>query len=156
VLAEFTGAHRRFDFAADVNGIRLYDDYGHHPAEIAATLETARALVDGGRVLVLFQPHLYSRTLHLADELAAALALADIACVTEIYPAREEPLPGVSGKLVVDRLSERRPGMRVGWAPGLPDAAAFVASFARRGDLIFTVGAGDVDSALPLIEESLR
>jgi len=156
VLAEFAGAHRRFDLAADVNGIRLYDDYGHHPAEIAATLETARSLVDGGRVLVLFQPHLYSRTLHLADELAAALALADIACVTEIYPAREEALPGVTGKLVVDRLSEHRPGMRVGWAPGLRDAAALVASFARSGDLVLTVGAGDVDSALPLIEERLQ
>jgi UDP-N-acetylmuramate--alanine ligase len=155
VLAEFAGAHRRFDLAADVNGIRLYDDYGHHPAEIAATLETARALVDGGRVLVLFQPHLYSRTLHLADELAAALALADIACVTDIYPAREEALPGVTGKLVVDRLSEHRPGMRVGWAPGLHDAAALVASFARPGDLVLTVGAGDVDSVLPLIEERL-
>ena len=155
VLVEFTGAHRRFDLAAEVNGIRLYDDYGHHPAEIAATLETARGVAGSGRVLVLFQPHLYSRTLHLADELAAALALADIACVTEIYPAREEPLPGVTGKLVVDRLSERRPGMRVGWAPGLEDAAALVASLARPGDLVLTVGAGDVDSALPLIEERL-
>jgi len=156
VLAEFTGAHRRFDLAAEVNGIRLYDDYGHHPAEIAATLETARALVDGGRVLALFQPHLYSRTLHLADALAEALARADIACVTEIYPAREEPISGVTGKLVVDRLSEVRPGMRVGWAPELRDAAAFIASFARPGDLVLTVGAGDVDSALPLIEERLR
>ena len=156
VLAEFTGAHRRFDLAAEVNGIRLYDDYGHHPAEIAATLETARALVDGGRVLALFQPHLYSRTLHLADDLAEALARADIACVTEIYPAREEPISGVTGKLVVDRLSEVRPGMRVGWAPELRDAAALVASFARPGDLVLTIGAGDVDSALPLIEERLR
>jgi UDP-N-acetylmuramate--alanine ligase len=155
VLAEFTGAHRRFDLAAEVNGIRLYDDYGHHPAEIAATLETARALVDGGRVLALFQPHLYSRTLHLADELAEALARADIACVTEIYPAREEPISGVTGKLVVDRLSEARPGMRVGWAPELRDAAALIASFARPGDLVLTIGAGDVDSALPLIEEQL-
>ena len=94
-----------------MNGIRLYDDYGHHPAEIAATLATARELANGGRVLALFQPHLYSRTLHLTDELAAALARADIACVAEIYPAREEPIPGVSGKLVVDRLSELRPGM---------------------------------------------
>jgi UDP-N-acetylmuramate--alanine ligase len=156
ILAEFTGAHRRFELATEVNAIRLYDDYGHHPAEIAATLETARALVDGGRVLVLFQPHLYTRTLHLADELAAALALADIACVTDIYPAREHPVPGVSGKLVVDRLSEARPGMRVGWAPLLSDAAAVVAALARPGDLVLTVGAGDVDSALPLIEERLR
>jgi UDP-N-acetylmuramate--alanine ligase len=112
--------------------------------------------VDGGRVLALFQPHLYSRTLHLADSLAEALARADIACVTEIYPAREEPISGVTGKLVVDRLSEVRPGMRVGWAPELRDAAAFIASFARAGDLVLTVGAGDVDSALPLIEERLR
>lgn len=156
VLAEFTGAHRRFELHADVNGIRLYDDYGHHPAEIAATLATARELANAGRVLALFQPHLYSRTLHLTDELAAALARADIACVAEIYPAREEPIPGVSGKLVVDRLSELRPGMRVGWAPALPDAAALIASLARAGDLVLTVGAGDVDSALPLIEERLR
>ena len=156
VLAEFTGAHRRFELHAEVNGIRLYDDYGHHPAEIAATLATARELANAGRVLALFQPHLYSRTLHLTNELAAALARADIACVAEIYPAREEPIPGVSGKLVVDRLSELRPGMRVGWAPALPDAAAFIASLARAGDLVLTVGAGDVDSALPLIEERLR
>jgi len=156
VLAEFTGAHRRFELHAEVNGIRLYDDYGHHPAEIAATLATARELANAGRVLALFQPHLYSRTLHLTNELAAALARADIACVAEIYPAREEPIPGVSGKLVVDRLSELRPGMRVGWAPALPDAAALIASLARAGDLVLTVGAGDVDSALPLIEERLR
>jgi UDP-N-acetylmuramate--alanine ligase len=156
VLAEFTGAHRRFELHAEVNGIRLYDDYGHHPAEIAATLATARELANAGRVLALFQPHLYSRTLHLTDELAAALARADIACVAEIYPAREEPIPGVSGKLVVDRVSELRPGMRVGWAPDLPDAAALIASLARAGDLVLTVGAGDVDSALPLIEERLR
>jgi UDP-N-acetylmuramate--alanine ligase len=156
VLADFTGAHRRFELAAEVNDVRIYDDYGHHPAEIAATLETARGLANGGRVLALFQPHLYSRTLHLADELAAALAHADIVCVTEIYPAREEPVPSVTGKLIVDRLSEARPGMRVGWAPALPDAAAVIAALARPGDLVLTIGAGDVDSALPLIEERLR
>ena len=156
VLAEFTGAHRRFNLAAEVNGVRLYDDYGHHPAEIAATLDTARTLANGGRVIALFQPHLFSRTLHLAAELAAALARADIVCVTEIYPAREEPIQGVCGKLVVDRLSEARPGMRVGWTPELPAAAAVVASLARPGDLLLTIGAGDVDSALPLIEERLR
>ena len=76
--------------------------------------------------------------------------------MTEIYPAREEPIQGVSGKLVVDRLSEARPGMRVGWTPELPAAAAVVASLARPGDLLLTIGAGDVDSALPLIEERLR
>jgi len=155
-LEHFGGAHRRFELAAEVNGIRLYDDYGHHPAEVAATLATARTLANGGRVLALFQPHLYSRTLHLADALAAALAGADIACVTEIYPAREDPIPGVSGKLVVDRLTELRPGMRVGWAPGLADAAGLVAGEARPGDVVLTIGAGDVDDALALLEERLR
>jgi UDP-N-acetylmuramate--alanine ligase len=155
-LVDFGGAHRRFELVAEVNGIRLYDDYGHHPAEVAATLATARTLANGGRVLALFQPHLYSRTLHLADALAEALAGADIACVTEIYPAREDPIPGVSGKLVVDRLTELRPGMRVGWAPGLPDAAGVIASQARPGDIVLTVGAGDVDDALALLEERLR
>ncbi|HEX5469101.1 MAG TPA: cyanophycin synthetase [Gaiellaceae bacterium] len=153
VLAEFAGAHRRLEPRGEAAGIRFYDDYGHHPAEIAATLAAARGLADGGRVLVLFQPHLYSRTLHLAPELASALAEADIACVTDIYPAREDPLPGVSGKLVVDRLAELRPGMRVGWAPRLADAVALLVGEVRSGDLVLTVGAGDVDSALPLLEE---
>jgi UDP-N-acetylmuramate--alanine ligase len=155
VLAEFSGAHRRFELVADAGGVRLYDDYGHHPSEVAATLATARSLVDGGRVLVLFQPHLYSRTLHLAGELAEALTGADIASVTDIYPAREEPVPGVTGKLVVDRLAELRPGMRIGWAPTLHDAAALIVAQARPGDLLLTIGAGDVDSVLPLLEERL-
>jgi UDP-N-acetylmuramate--alanine ligase len=155
LLAEFLGARRRFQPAGEVGGVRLYDDYGHHPAEIAATLETGRGLVGGGRVLVLFQPHLYSRTLHLAAELAAALVRADIACVTEIYPAREDPIAGVSGKLVVDRVAELRPGMRIAWAPKLADAAAFLAHVARAGDVVLTVGAGDVDSALGILEERI-
>ena len=155
LLAEFAGARRRFQSVGEVGGVRFYDDYGHHPAEIAATLDTARWLKKEGRVLALFQPHLYSRTIHLADELAEALTRADIACVTEIYPAREEPVPGVSGKLVVDRVSELRPGMRIGWAPALADAAALIAAQARPGDLVLTIGAGDVDSALPLLEERL-
>jgi len=155
LLAEFAGARRRFQSVGEVGGVRFYDDYGHHPAEIAATLDTARGMKKEGRVLAVFQPHLYSRTLHLADELAEALTRADIACVTEIYPAREEPVPGVSGKLVVDRVSELRPGMRIGWAPALADAAALIAAQARPGDLVLTIGAGDVDSALPLLEERL-
>ena len=155
LLAEFAGARRRFQSVGEVGGVRFYDDYGHHPAEIAATLDTARGMKKEGRVLAVFQPHLYSRTLHLADELAEALTRADIACVTEIYHAREEPVPGVSGKLVVDRVSELRPGMRIGWAPALAGAAALIAAQARPGDLVLTIGAGDVDSALPLLEERL-
>jgi UDP-N-acetylmuramate--alanine ligase len=132
--------------------VTVLDSYAHHPAELAADLAAVR---DGGRLLALFQPHLYSRTLHLAHGFAAALAAADGACVTEIYPAREEPLPGVSGRLVVAELAQLRPGMRIGWAPSLEDAAAVVAGWARPGDTILTLGAGDVDRAAPLILEAL-
>ena len=119
VLADFRGAGRRFEERGRAGEVQVFDDYGHHPTEIAATLAAARGLVGpGGRLVVLYQPHLYSRTLHLAFELAGALAAADAVCVTDVYAAREEPLPGVSGKLVVDRLAEIRPGMtdRVGAA----------------------------------------
>ena len=155
VLAEFRGAGRRLERRGEAGGVRVLDDYAHHPAEIAATLAAARELVPDGRVLVLFQPHLYSRTVHLGHELAAALAAADATCVTDVYAAREAPLPGVTGKLVVDRLTELRPGMAVGWTPAVADGAALVAALARPGDIVLTVGAGDVDEAVPAILERL-
>jgi UDP-N-acetylmuramate--alanine ligase len=155
VLAGFRGAGRRLESHGEAGGVRLFDDYGHHPAEVAASLAAARALASHGRLLALFQPHLYSRTLHLAHELAAALAGADLAVVTEVYAAREDPLDGVTGKLVVDRLVELRPGMPVGWAPSVGAGALLVADRARPGDVILTIGAGDVDTALPLIKERL-
>ncbi len=155
VLAEFRGAGRRLEARGEANGVLVVDDYAHHPAEIEATLAAARDLASGGRIVVLFQPHLYSRTAYLERELAAALAQADAACVTEIYPAREEPLPGVTGKLLVDRLCELQPGMPIGWAPALEAAAALTAAQARRGDIVLTIGAGDVDRAVPLILERL-
>ena len=155
VLREFRGAGRRLELRGEANGVRVFDDYAHHPAEIAATLTAARALADGGRLVVLFQPHLYSLTLHLSAELAGALAAADAVCVTEIYAAREAPVDGVSAKLVVDRLCERRPGMPVAWAPSLADAAALVTARVSAGDLVLTVGAGDVDKVVPRILEAL-
>src|SRR6185437_11244073 len=133
-------------------GVAVLDSYAHHPAELAADLAAVR---DGGRLLALFQPHLYSRTLHLAHGFATALAGADAACVTEIYPAREEPVPGVSGRLIVDELAVARPGMRIGWAPALERAAEIVAGWARPGDNILTLGAGDVDRAAALVLERL-
>ena len=155
VLPEFLGAARRFEPRGEAAGVRVYDDYGHHPSEIAATLAAARAAVDGGRLLVLFQPHLFSRTRHLAPELGTALAAADAVAVADVYPAREEPVAGVSGKLVVDALAAERPGMPIAWTPSLEDGARFLAQRARRGDLILTIGAGDVERAAPLILEAL-
>jgi UDP-N-acetylmuramate--alanine ligase len=155
-LREFRGAGRRLEPRGEVGGVRFLDDYGHHPAEIEATLAAARDLAGEGRVLVLFQPHLYSRTLYLATELAAALALSDLACVTDVYPAREKPIEGVTGKLIVDRLCELRPGMPVGWTPSIDQGAALLGARARPGDLVVTIGAGDVDKALPLLFERLK
>jgi UDP-N-acetylmuramate--alanine ligase len=151
-LAEFTGAGRRLEPRGEAGGVRVLDDYAHHPAEIRATIEAVR---NGHRVLVLFQPHLYSRTRHLARELGAALASADVAAVTEIYRAREEPVEGVSGKLVVDALAEVRPGMTVGWTPSVEEGARFLARRARPGDVVLTMGAGDVDQAVPLLLQEL-
>ena len=148
VLAEFGGAARRLERRGEIGGATVYDDYAHHPAEIAATLE---ALRDGGRLLVLFQPHLYSRTRHLARELAAALAGADAVAVTDIYAAREEPVGGVSGKLVVDALAEHRPGAAVAWTPSVEEGARYLAAAARPGDRVVTIGAGDVDRAASLL-----
>lgn len=154
-LAGFHGVGRRLESHGEAGGVRLYDDYAHHPAELAATLAAARSLAPDGRIVVLFQPHLYSRTIHVGRELGEALAAADAAVVTEIYAAREEPVVGVSGRIVSDRLAEVRPGMPVGWAPSLTDAARLAASLARPGGLLLTVGAGDVDSTIPLLREQL-
>ena len=152
VLARFHGAGRRYELVGEAAGVTVVDDYAHHPSEIEATVAAARERT-ARRVLVLFQPHLYTRTRHLAYELGTALSTADAVCVTEIYRAREDPVDGVSGKLVVDAL---RPGLRAGWAPQVEDGAKLVASWARPGDLVLTVGAGDIERAGPLVLEALR
>jgi UDP-N-acetylmuramate--alanine ligase len=154
LLREFRGAGRRLEEVGVAGDVRVVDDYAHHPAEIAATLDALRDQ-GAGRLLALFQPHLYSRTRHLARETAAALAGADVVAVTDVYAAREQPIPGVSGKLVVDALAELRPGMPIGWTPSVEDGASFLARRARRGDVIVTIGAGDVDRAAPLVIEEL-
>jgi UDP-N-acetylmuramate--alanine ligase len=151
-IVEFRGAGRRLEPRGEAGGVLVVDSYAHHPAELAADLAAVR---DGGRLLALFQPHLYSRTVHLAHGFAQALAAADAVCVTEIYAAREEPVAGVSGRVVVDELARVRPGMRIGWAPSLDDAARLVAGWARPGDTVLTLGAGDVDRAAPMILQAL-
>jgi UDP-N-acetylmuramate--alanine ligase len=152
VIVEFAGAGRRLEQRGEARGVAVLDSYAHHPAELAADLAAIRP---AGRVLALFQPHLYSRTAHLAYEFARALAAADAVCVTQIYPAREEPIPGVTGRLIVDELARLRPGMRIGWAPQLDDAVSIVSSWARPGDTVLTLGAGDVERAGPLLLEAL-
>jgi UDP-N-acetylmuramate--alanine ligase len=155
-LTSFRGVRRRFELIGESNGVAVFDDYAHNPEKLRAALATARERARGrGRVLALFQPHLYSRTRHLATELGRELAAADVAAVTEIYPAREQSQPGVTGKLVVDALSDARPGFSPGWTPRLEDGARFLSRRARAGDVVLTVGAGDVDRAATLILEDL-
>jgi UDP-N-acetylmuramate--alanine ligase len=152
VIVEFEGASRRLERRGEAGGVVVLDSYAHHPAELAADIAAVR---NGGRVLALFQPHLYSRTVNLVHEFAVALASADAVCVTEIYAAREEPLPGVSGRLIVEELARVRPGMPIAWTPALEDGARVVSSWARTGDTVLTLGAGDVDRAAPLLLELL-
>jgi UDP-N-acetylmuramate--alanine ligase len=113
------------------------------------TIAAARERFPGARIRVLFQPHLYSRTRHLADELADALAAADDVTVTDIYPAREQPVPGVTGRLVIDALSDR--GVLAAYTPSVEQGAARLARRARPGDVLLVVGAGDVDRAVGLL-----
>jgi UDP-N-acetylmuramate--alanine ligase len=149
-IAEYRGAVRRFELRGEAGGVRVYDDYAHHPTEIEATLSTARAL-GARRVLVLFQPHLFSRTRHLAQEFGVALSSADVVAVADVYRAREQPIDGVTGKLIVDEIR----GARVGWMPSAERGARWLASLAADGDVVVTVGAGDVDQAIPVLLEAL-
>jgi len=152
VLREFRGAARRLERRGEAGGVEVVDSYAHHPRELAADIAATR---NGGRILVLFQPHLYSRTRHLAREFGASLAAADVVAVTDIYRAREQPVEGVTGKLVVDALAEARPGMDVGWTPTIEDGVRFLVRRARSGDRVLTLGAGDVDRGAALILEAL-
>jgi UDP-N-acetylmuramate--alanine ligase len=154
-LREFRGVGRRLEDRGNAGGVALVDDYAHNPAKVAAALSAIRERHPDGRLLALFQPHLYSRTRHLARDFGAALAAADAVAVTEVYGAREEPMPGVTGKLVVDALAEHRPGARIAWTPTVEQGASYLARRARPGDVVVTLGAGDVDRAIPLLHEAL-
>ncbi len=145
-LATFSGAARRFQEMGCENGVLVVDDYAHHPTEIAATLKAAMQ-GDHERVIAVFQPHLFSRTRYLQREFGRALALADEAIVTDIFPAREEPEPGVTGKLIVDAYLAERPGGPVAYLPRLGDVVRNLAPRVRPGDLVLTMGAGDVSRA---------
>jgi UDP-N-acetylmuramate--alanine ligase len=147
-LAGFSGAGRRFErLGTTASGAVVVDDYAHHPTEVRVTIEAARTLAPR-RVVAVFQPHLYSRTRHQAREFGAALALADLVVVCEIYPAREraEDFPGVSGRLVAAAAADHAGGRTVAWLPRLDDAEAFLRRELREGDLLLTLGAGDVDA----------
>ncbi len=149
-LAAFDGVRRRFEFRGRAAGVAVYDDYAHHPSKVAAQLRAARDVTGGqGRVVVAFQPHLYSRTRQFAHAFGAALGLADEVVVLEVYGAREDPEPGVSGALVADAVALPREHVR--YVPRWADVPAVVAAVAVPGDLVITMGAGDVTVLAPEI-----
>jgi UDP-N-acetylmuramate--alanine ligase len=153
-LAGFEGVRRRFELIGTVAAVRVFDDYAHHPTEISATLEAVRTLVEQsgtGRSLVVFQPHLYSRTKAFAAEFGAALDGADQVFVLDVYGAREQPLAGVSGASVAEHVS-----VPVQYLPELSSVAEAVAAAAEPGDVIVTMGAGDVTMLAPEIVTALR
>ncbi|MEV7007687.1 UDP-N-acetylmuramate--L-alanine ligase [Streptosporangium sp. NPDC051022] len=156
-LAAFTGAKRRFEAKGEAGGVAVFDSYAHHPTELAADLRAARDVVasfsGSGRVIAVFQPHLYSRTRFFADEFGAALGLADEAVVLDVYGAREDPEPGVSGALVAGKVP--LPAAQVAYAPQRDAVPALVAGRARPGDIVLTMGAGDVTELGPLIVAEL-
>jgi UDP-N-acetylmuramate--alanine ligase len=138
-LASFAGVGRRFEIVGERGGVKVIDDYAHNPTEIAATLRTARALEPRSLVAV-YQPHVYERTRQLHEELGGALGLADAAIVTDVIGGRDAPLPGVTGKLVLDHVP---PPTRRGWAPTLEDASTLALAWARPGDIVVTLGVGE-------------
>ncbi len=149
-LARFRGAGRRFEHHGEVAGVRLVDDYAHHPTEVAATLAAARPLVGSGRLIACFQPHMPWRTRAFASEFAEALAAADLACVCDVYVARGEGEAGVTGDLIVQHARSE-----LVYTPTYAAAAAWIAELARPGDLVLTMGAGPVDSVLELVRSQI-
>jgi UDP-N-acetylmuramate--alanine ligase len=138
-LAAFEGVRRRFESVGTSAGVRVFDDYAHHPTEVHATLEALRAVAGDGRSIVVFQPHLYSRTQTFAREFGQALSLADEVFVLDVYAAREQPIAGVSGAGVAEHVS-----VPVRYVPDFSAVADLVAGSARPGDVVVTMGAGDV------------
>jgi UDP-N-acetylmuramate--alanine ligase len=156
-LGSFTGVHRRFEHRGSVRGADFYDDYGHVPTELAVTLDVARR-TSPRRLVAVFQPHRYSRTQALWRELGEGLAEADMIVVTDVYGAAQEPIPGVTGKLVVDGLALAERSKRVVYLPHRGDVVRFLEREVREGDLVLTMGCGDVwmlgDAALDAIREA--
>ncbi|HEX9865155.1 MAG TPA: UDP-N-acetylmuramate--L-alanine ligase [Acidimicrobiia bacterium] len=140
-LASFRGVGRRWEHRGTVSGVTLIDDYAHHPTEVAATLAAGSGIVPG-RVWAVFQPHLYSRTARFQQEFGAALSQADEVVVTDVYGSREEPVPGVTGRLIAD--AARSHGASVHYVPHMVDLAQFLAERVEEGDLVLTMGAGDI------------
>ena len=152
-VAKFQGTERRFELHGQERGVSVYDDFAHHPTEVEAALNGARAVVGAGKLITVFQPHLYSRTRLFAKEFAEVLAKSDEVVLLDIYAAREDPEPGVTGELILNNFSDRT---RIHYAPNWDDASAMAASLAQAGDFIVTMGCGDVYRMVPQLLQELK
>lgn len=152
-IGHFRGTDRRFQLHGERRGVRVYDDFAHHPTEVSAALKAARAVVGSGNLITVFQPHLYSRTRMMHDQFAQALAASDQVVVLDIYAAREDPEPGVTGVLVADSFENQS---QVHYVPNWDDAPAVAAALAGPGDFIVTMGCGDVYRMVPQLLEALE
>ncbi len=154
-LSSFVGAERRFQRLGERAGVLVIDDYAHHPTEIAATLAAARSAYPNRRIVIAFQPHLFSRTRDFAREFGSSLAAADAVYLTEIYPARERPIEGVTSTLIADALNAAGGKARLAWRGTREDLPAALASGVVAGDVVLTVGAGDVTKVGPALLDEL-
>ncbi|CAB4630767.1 MAG: UDP-N-acetylmuramate--L-alanine ligase [Actinobacteria bacterium] len=152
-VAKFAGTERRFELHGVEAGVSVYDDFAHHPTEVAAALEGARAVVGSGKLITVFQPHLYSRTRLFAKEFAQVLAASDEVVLLDIYAAREDPEPGVTGELILNQFCDKK---RIHYVPNWDDAPAVAAKLASEGDFIMTMGCGDVYRMVPQLLEALK
>jgi len=148
-LSTFRGTGRRFELIGTVHGIRVVDDYGHHPTEINVTLAAARRFAGDGRLLVIFQPHRYSRTAAFAESFAHVLDVADRVIILEIYAASEKPIPGVTSQLITSAMTKGE------YIPNFIEVTDLIVAYAEPGDVIITLGAGDVSSLAPIIVDGL-
>ena len=153
-LAGFGGVDRRFQRLCEVRGVTIIDDYAHHPTEIVATLQAARAAYPGRRIIAAFQPHLFSRTRDFATEFGGALAKADSIFLADIYPAREQPIDGVSSELIASAL--RSSGKNIDWQGTRTNLAPALCDFVRDGDVVLTIGAGDITKTGPELRTALE
>jgi len=152
-IANFGGTERRFELHGERRGVAVYDDFAHHPTEVSAAIKAARAVVGSGRIITVFQPHLYSRTRLMAKEFAEALSASDEVVVLDIYAAREDPEPGVTGALISDKFKNQS---QVHYVPLWDDVPAVSAALARKGDFIMTMGCGDIYRMVPDLLKALE
>jgi UDP-N-acetylmuramate--alanine ligase len=152
-VAKFSGTERRFELHGERRGVKVYDDFAHHPTEVAAALSGARALVGSGKLITVFQPHLYSRTRLFAKEFAQALAASDQVVLLDIYAAREDPEPGVTAELILNAFADQQ---KIHYVKAWSEAPKVASNFADPGDFIVTMGCGDVYKMVPEILEALE